>query len=260
MSSITVCLISCGEFTEDKCRASIEQFRRRAVFKEVLYVYPQIKALWKMIEQTTTDYLIPVDSDMILNPDALDRIEQAISENQSNWHSILFPLYDTLTKRKIFALKVLKMKVMREFSFAETATPDVEHFKRLTEAGYSCISKFEEDPIGTHNVVGPKFCYHKYLDVYRTLKVYGFEWDNGVFMGGETILEKSKKHYDYFLKEWILTQNEDYLWCIAGMLDGLISETYNKSKSLKDMPEIDIRLIIDRYTAWYQSSQSLAIF
>ena len=85
-----------------------------------------------------------------------------------------------------------------------------------------------------------------------TLRVYGYEWDSGVFVGGETVLEKSKAHFDFFLSKYIETNNTDYLWCIAGMTDGLISDLDNRSKSLSETnykyKEIEI---LDAYWAWY---------
>jgi len=256
MTNITFCLMTCGEETEEQCLQHIEPFRHRIVFQEVRNVFPQIKALNQMLSQVETDYLVPLDADMLLDQGAYVRIRNAINENSSdpNWHSILFSLYDTLTERKILALKVLRSKVMKKYMFSESATPDVEHFQRLTDAGYTCIDRYlEQKPIGKHVVQGAHFCYHKYRDIYQTLRSHGFEWDSGVFMGGETILEKSKKHYDFFTYKYAMTSNEDYLYCIAGMTDGLKSSVENKSKTLEKREfAIPKEEALDAYFSWYK--------
>ena len=227
--------MTCGEETESECLAAIESFRDQTEFFEVRNVYPQIKALNYMIDGVWTDYFVPLDADIVLNPDALGRIVRALDavREDPSWHSILFPLWDTLTDRKILALKLLRTSVMKEHPFKESATPDVEHFARLTEAGYFCVdSHLEEEPIGRHIVRGSRYCYHKYRDVYLTYRSHGCTWDTGVFESEGGLENKAQAHFDFFFYRWVTTSNEDYLWCIAGMVDGLISTVDHKSKSL----------------------------
>ena len=250
-AELTFCLISCGELTEQKCLAAIEPHKDKFVFQEVRNTYPQIAALKKMVDQVETPYLIPLDADILLYPDGFQRIRMAVDKyhHDPSWHSILFSLYDTLTQRKILALKVLRTSILKQIPFEESATPDVLHYKRLTDAGYVSINKYlEKPPIGDHVVCGERFCYHKYRDVYRTLRIHGWEWDPGVFLGGRTLEEKAKKHYVYFLSQYLLTDNVDYLHCIAGMMDGITSDLKNNSKSL-DAP-ILIHDPIEQYMKW----------
>jgi len=262
---ITFCLMTCGEETESECLKAIEPFREKIVFQEVRNVFPQIKALNQMLDQTDTEFLVPLDSDMILNADAYNRITKVIDENtrDNKWHSILFPLYDTLTETNILALKVLRMEIMKKFPFKETATPDVEHFQCLTDAGYTCLDGFvvrhpitnvwPVPPIGNHVVKGKHFCYHKYRDVYMTFRSHGWEWDQNTFMGGETLKEKSKQHFNFFIKKYLMTDDEDCLWCIAGMVDGLTSEVDHKSKNLKDKDyKVDKKSAVEQYFNWYR--------
>lgn len=259
-----MCLMSCGELTEKACLKAIKPFRDKIVFQEVRSVYPQKKALNQMLDQCKTKWLIPLDADIVLNDIAFRRIEIAIAEDgvDPKVHSILFPLWDTLTEKRILALKILRMEIMKQFSFSESATPDVEHFKRLTEAGYLCVDRhLTEDVIGEHVVKGPKFCYHKYKDVYQTLRSHGFEWDSGAFMGGETTIEKSRKHFEFFFHKLMMTENNDYLYCIAGMVDGLTSPMEHKSKSLKRKNfRIKAKSAIDEYILWYNGQQVHSFF
>jgi hypothetical protein len=205
-----------------------------------------------------TDYFVPLDSDMILDQDAWPRIRNAISRNRwnDNWHSILFPLWDTLTERKILALKVLRTRIAKENVFLESATPDVEHYQRLTEKGYTCVHDYlKQKSIGKHVVKGKHFCYHKYRDVYQTYRSHNFEWDSGAFFGGKDLYEKAKAHFDYFVFKWLMTNNPDYLHCIAGMMDGILSPIDHRSKSLerKDY-KIKTREGVDSFLNWYSDS------
>lgn len=254
MWTITFCLMTCGEKTERECLAAIKPFRDRIVFQEVRNVCPQITALNMMLDQVQTDFLVPLDADMVLNKDAFTRISAAIDfhYHDPNWHSILFKLHDTLTQADILALKVLRTSIVKQVPFKDSPTPDVEHYSTLTSMGYTCIERYlNKPPIGRHIVRGAHFCYHKYLDVYRTLRTYQREWDRAVFKGGATLLEKSKCHYDYFLYRWLTTGNQDYLWCIAGMSDGLNGEFKKTSKSLAEQPITTADKAVESYLDWY---------
>ena len=253
-NDVTFVLMTCGELTEKQCLAAIKPFRDEIDFKEVRNVYPQIKALNEMIEKVETEFFIPLDADIILNAGVWPKIRTVLNKHRrdSNWHSILFPLWDTLTERRILALKLLRSAVAKEHLFKESATPDVEHFKRLTDAGYACIDRYLKlPPVGKHVVKGKRFCYHKYRDVYQTFKSHGWEWDSGAFLGGVTLPQRAKAHFQYFLYKWITTNNKDYLWCIAGMVDGIVSPTEDRSKNLEDKLNLTCKEGIHLFMDWY---------
>lgn len=235
MKDITMVLMTCGEETEAECLRAIEPFLDQIEFFEVRNVFPQIKALNQMIDGVQTDYFIPLDADMVLDPDAWPRIKNALNKHRhrTDWHSILFSLWDTLTDRKILALKILRSSVAKANPFVESATPDVEHYQRLTALGLTCVHDYlKQKPIGKHIVRGHHYCYHKYRDVYQTYRSHNFEWDSGAFFGGDDLRARAKAHFDYFLYKWLDTNDSDYLSCIAGMVDGITSPLENKSKSL----------------------------
>lgn len=247
--------MTCGEETEEECLQAVEPWLDKVAFCEVRHVYPQVVALNRMIELVQTEFFIPLDADIVLNPDASERIFKACFDHQHNdqWHSILFPLWDTLTEQRILALKLLRTKIMKAHPFVESATPDVEHYQRLTQEGYTCVHEYlKEEPIGQHIVRGHHFCYHKYRDVYLTLRSHGWVWDQGVFKGGTTVEQCAKNHFDYFMYKLITTENKDYLSCIAGMVDGLLSPVENRSKSLKrEDAKVAPKQAIHEFMEWY---------
>lgn len=255
MKDVTFVLMTCGELTEAECLRAIEPFRDEIEFFEVRNVCPQIKALNQMIDGVKTEFFIPLDADMVLDEDAWPRIKNAMSRHRHNpqWHSILFPLWDTLTERKILALKLLRSRIAKENPFVESATPDVEHYQRLTSKGYTCVHDYlKQRPIGKHVVKGKHFCYNKYRDVYQTYRSHNFEWDSGAFMGGRDLRERAKAHFDFFLYKWIETNNKDYLHCIAGMMDGILSPVEHKSKTLEKREyKISSKWAVHHFYEWY---------
>ena len=251
---ITLVMLSCGEQSEQDCKKAVDPFKDQFHWFEIKNVFPQVKALNMMIDSVQTEFFVPLDSDMVLYNDGWARIKNAWRrhKNDSSWHSILFPLYDTLTERKILALKLMRTSMMKESLFSDTPTPDVEHYSRLTGKGYSCIHDYlDQRPIGDHRVVGKKFCYAKYRDVYQTYRYHDFEWDSGAFMGGKNIRDKALNHFNYFFGKWAVTGNPDYLHCIAGMMDGILMPLDNKSKTLEKVEyKIDSTYAVSIFMDW----------
>lgn len=249
--------MTCGEKTEKQCVAAIQPFRDEIEFLEVRNVYPQIEALNTMIRMVQTDFFIPLDADMILEHDAWTRIKNAVNKNKHDpkWHSILFNLWDTLTEKQILALKILRTKTAKENMFVDSATPDVEHYQRLTSLGYTCIHDYlKQRPIGNHVVKGKHFCYFKFRDVYQTYRSHNFEWDSGVFMGGNDLRSRAKAHFDFFAYKWAITGNPDYVHCIAGMMDGILSPLENKSKTLGSRKyNVKSKDAVNAFMEWYMA-------
>ena len=264
MKSVTFVLMTCGELTEKDCLSAIAPFRSEIEFCEVRNVYPQIIALNQMIDLVQTEYFVPLDADMILNPDAWERIQAIIEAHKGNktWHSILFPLWDTLTERKILALKVMRSSISKKEKFRESPTPDVEHYGRLTSLGYTCIHDYlGSSPIGSHVVKGKHFCYHKYRDVYQTYRAHNFEWDSGAFLGGTDLVSRARAHFEYFFYRWAKSGDSDFLDCIAGMMDGIMSSLEYQSKSLDPRPYlVDTQCAPALFLEWYLEKLESSLF
>lgn len=262
MIDITFVLMTCGEETEDRCLAAIEPFRDDIHFSEVRNVFPQVAALNQMIQSVRTEFFVPLDADMILDHDAWPRIKNAINKNYHNkqWHSILFKLWDTLTEREILALKILRTEIAQANLFIDSPTPDVEHYQRLTSQGYTCVHDYlSQRTIGQHVVQGKHFCYFKYRDLYQTYRSHNFEWDSGAFLGGYDLRTRAKAHYDYFLFKWLTTGKADYMHCIAGMMDGILSPLSNRSKDLGcKRYKIKTGRAFDTFTQWFTKEISEA--
>jgi hypothetical protein len=245
----------CGEETEADCLKAIDNYRDQFVFQEVRNVSPQIKALNQMLTQCETEYLIPLDADMILHEGFVERISKAVKvmDGDPMCHSTLFSLWDTLTEQKIYALKLLRTSIMQENLFAETATPDVEHYTRLKESGYHSINLFDEQTIGNHVVKGQHFCYHKYRDVYQTMRSHRRVWCDGVAKG-KSIRECAYNHYQFFINKYKQTQDRDYLACISGMTEGITSDLEHKSKDLNE-PMMLCSQVSESFLVWYLKNE-----
>jgi len=122
--------------------------------------------------------------------------------------------------------------------------------------GFTCIHDYLKlRPIGKHVVAGKHFCYFKYRDVYQTYRAHNFEWDSGVFVGGDDLRSRAKAHFDLFLKMYAKTGKQDYLHCIAGMMDGILSPLEHKSKNLKRRKyKVKTKWAFESFMNWYMPS------
>lgn len=253
----------CGEETERECVAAIsgniDKFFR---FYEVRGITPASKALNEMLTRCDTDYLVPLDADMILYPGYEARLRGKIEENRhrKGWHSILFPLWDTLTREKIMALKIFNMSEVRKFPYKDDPCPDILHYREFTDGKLEAVDCIAEDPIGDHVVRGNYYCYAKYRDLYNVHRVHPHAVLPSHFKGGNNIKERAENHRKFFAKMHSETGNEDYRYCLAGMADGLTSPKKIASKNLKEPMRIPIEDADRIFEQWHRDCKVGRIF
>ena len=260
MKKLTVCLQTCGEETERECLSALGP-TSSFVFQEVRNVTPAVNSLNKMMTQCETSYLIPLDADMVLRTDWLERVMGKLATAQGDWHSILFPLWDTITYEKILALKVLNMEKMGHILFKDDPCPDIRHYREMTDCGLRCLNFFDEDPIGDHVVRGNFFCYAKYRDLYMVHRAHPQSVLSTHFKGGNNICERALNHYNFFKDQWIRTGNNDYCYCIAGMVEGLTAPLRYVSKDLSDREmRVKLNMSDKSFWEWYNTNVKARIF
>lgn len=244
MPEVTMCLLSCGEDTESECLDAISEHRGEFVFHEIRNISPQSIALNQMIAQCNTPYLIPLDSDFLLYKGFWNRILTEIekAKTDSKWHSILFSMWDTLTLKKVRSLKIFKTEVVKQYPYKDVRHPDRSHFLDLTQAGYHAIEEpLNQAPIGSHVVRGSKRCYSRYKDIYLCKRAADLCYSD--------LWKSASEDADFFEKRYCETGNEDFLWCILGIYDGLTCKYVPESKASET--EIiyqlsDIQLVTER--------------
>lgn len=183
-------------------------------------MFPQSAANNAMLRSAATEYLVPVDSDMILYPGWTSKVVSAIREHEcEEWYQILFPLWDTLLQRRIGSLKILKTDVMKRNLYDNVRVPDLPHFYEMRQQGHHVINLVNEEvlPIGSHVIRGHKTCYLKLKD--NVLCRRRYEWHYKASFD-EYVRTEYEHLYDLFRK----TGNPEYLSCIAGMADGLTAD------------------------------------
>ena len=230
-TALTITLITCGEDTEAECRDALGDVQ----YNVIRDVQPQSKAANRAMSECPGQYLVTVDSDMVLYPGWMDRIERSlhIHHTDPNWYQILFWLYDTLTNSPILALKLQRPHI--SLPLRDVRVPDRDHYPRMRRhRPHLQIYGPHGDPIGNHIVAGPERCYFKYKDAAIAASLYG---------GGKSECDEI---YRVLRSRHCETNHNDYLYCIAGLIDGLRSDDY-QSKRHSDEMLIDICGVIEEY-------------
>lgn len=231
---LTFCLISSGELTSQDCYDQIEPYLKKKNFKfqEVTNVAPQYTAFNQMIKQCNTEFLIPLDADMLLKRNAINQVTHTIKnwKDLENWHTILFPVYDTQFEITGRSLKVFRTEILSEVPFKDVRFMDNQHWIDLQSKGYTAIDLTEGIPIADHVVKGEYFSYMR---------------AKNHVIGAKTHLNKTKAATGELPKgmfklliegfQILLSKNDlDSKYAIMGAYDGFHSDTPPPHKNSDD--------------------------
>lgn len=228
--------MTCGEETEKECLDAVSAHSKDFVFQEVRNLTPQTVALNTMIHQCNTEFLVPLDADFVLYKNFWQRMNHAIDmyRHEQRWHSILFPLWEDLTQRKVRSIKIFRTAIIKKIPYRNTRHPDFTHFNDLKNNGYNAIDLYAEPPIGDHVIRGNERCYFKFKDWFLCLRSVKTKAE---------VAQKAKDFLTMFEKLYNQTKNNDYLYCITGLYDGLTDgEGLGHSK---DAFEKNMRISLD---------------
>lgn len=226
---LSVCLISCGEDTEPECRQRLEAELFDQILYEVRDVYPQSAASNAALRRCPTGYMLQVDSDMVLYRGWYDRVmgELIRLHDDPRWYHRLFWLRDSFSGERVLALKLVRVALAAICPYRDVRVPDRDHALRMAPLPYTILPP-EGDPIGDHVLRGHERIYLKYKDEVLSARHYG-----------DAVVDYFRITGRRLLKRYEETQNQDYLYAIAGMVDGLESGQFG-SKRYRDVMRVDL--------------------
>jgi len=101
---------------------------------------PMHRAFNEMHQRCRTPEFIQVDEDMLLFPDAVERLHRALAEAPTETAIIAAPLWDVQVERPIYGVKIHRTEIVARFPHRDTVSCEVAHNKELTEAGFAVQS------------------------------------------------------------------------------------------------------------------------
>ena len=141
---------------------------------------PCYKAFQQMIERCKTQYYIEVDEDMILKPNAIEKLYKKIISLDDKHPFACFSLLDKHLNFKIYGIKAYKHDVFKKFPYLlDNPSGEVEQLARLEKAGYiindvHCISNEiigEHSPLWTNELI-----FRRYYNLMEKQKLFHYKW------------------------------------------------------------------------------------
>ena len=178
-------------------------------------VCPMGAAFQEMLNRCTTKYFIQLDSDMVLNDDAVEKLYYSILESDEKTAMISFMLLDVHLAMPIVGIKIYKHEIFKKYPY-DVTHPSVEmnQLERVQKDGYKFESKrpivAEHSPKWTNELI-----FTRYYTLMETYKLYKYGW----------VANLPKKLF-------IKVQENPNDWNIHALL-GICASLFNDEHSLK---------------------------
>jgi hypothetical protein len=123
-----------------ECMAHLERQSVRFAVDVIDHVAPLSAALQEMIHRCRTRYYVEVDEDMMLAPDAIEKLNKLITEDWPEAAAVVAPLWDCDIGRSLYGLKIHRHEVVKRFSYRDTHSSDKDLSARLRVAGHDVVN------------------------------------------------------------------------------------------------------------------------
>lgn len=163
----TVFVITIDDPIFPRCMEAIER-QSRARFKvEVLRNHrPFNAAVQAMIDRCDTQYFIQVDEDMILNPDAVAKMEAWMDAAPDDIGMICFLLYDEDREREIQGIKIHRTGHFKGLTPRNVRASEMDLLEQLEARGARWVA--HPEVMGRHGTqYSPESVYNRYKSMYE---------------------------------------------------------------------------------------------
>jgi hypothetical protein len=118
------------------CLAHLRAQTVRCRIEVIDRVAPMSAAFALMHERCTTPYYVQVDEDMLLYPEALEKLHELAVQSPSDVALVCAPLWDCDVERPLQGIKIYRHEIVREFPYEDNLSCEMNQLARLQAAGY----------------------------------------------------------------------------------------------------------------------------
>ncbi len=221
---LTVFIITTsGDVNYKDCIQALKYQTVRFKVEVIKDYFPLSKAFQEMLNRCKTKYYIEVDNDMILNPDAIEKMYDTMKSNDDCHPFTCFQLLDVHLDFKLYGVKIYDYEVFKKYPYnLDHPSCEVEQMKRMRLDGYVFDDEqaLREEVVGKHS---PNWTeegiFERYYNLMEKFKLYKYVW-----------LERlPKKLFNAFRKNPTIVN----FYAIAGALSSIYSD--NKMEEEKDV-------------------------
>jgi glycosyltransferase involved in cell wall biosynthesis/lipopolysaccharide biosynthesis glycosyltransferase len=188
---------------------------------------PFSAAMQEVIDRCDTDYLIPLDEDMILEPNAVRTMEQTIDAAPDDVGMICFHLYDQDRRQKIHGVKIFRTKHLKDIKVRNVRASEMDLLEQMGEKGIKWV--VHSDVMGQHGTMyTAETIYHRYKSMYeKDINVWNtLTWD----------LRKKADRYHQ-------TADPLQLFAVLGAAHGIINAPNAADVEAKNFTEYDLKAL-----------------
>lgn len=147
-------------------KAINEQNNKNFTTEIIRNVAPFSRAAQQMIEQCETEYFIQVDEDMILDNDAISKMEDCMESAADDVGMICFHLYDVDREQKIQGIKIYRNSLMKKIHFNDLKASEMDIIRQMETHGIKWV--IHPDVAGKHGTYyTPESIYLRYKSMYE---------------------------------------------------------------------------------------------
>jgi len=198
----------------DACLRSVQFQSFPPVKIEIIRnVMPVCDARRDGLALVSTEYVVFVDDDMILDADCFKRLHELMLQNQCAG-DVALPLDDPLVG-KLMGVHMYRTHALRKIGFGHERELDELRWisRKMIEQGYSVLDEAGAPPAGIHHPVYlPHEAYWKYVVRAHKSRLYSDGYP------------KYREAITHLCTRWVVTQDAVLLYALAGLLDGLRGE------------------------------------
>lgn len=127
---VTAAILTVGASTFEQCRQALEG--RPCIVEVIASVSPFAAAMNEAVRRCATELLVQVDEDMILYPDAIERLVALMDAQPPDVCMAAAPLYDEDLEMPIYGIKIYRTELIRPIPFEHHVDIDL-HDRRVWE-------------------------------------------------------------------------------------------------------------------------------
>jgi FkbM family methyltransferase len=135
-------------------------------------------AMQEIINRCDTEYFIQVDEDMILERDAVQRMQETMDAAPDDIGMICFHLYDEDREQKIHGIKIFRTRHVKDLTIRNVRASEMDMLEQMGEKGIKWV--VHPDVMGRHGTsYTPDSIYHRYKSMYeKDISVWNtLTWD-----------------------------------------------------------------------------------
>lgn len=223
----TVFVLTINDVTFPCCLQALEKQTYRGFKTDIIRnLSPFNVAAQAMFDRCDTEYFIQLDEDMMLNPDAVERMEEVMETAPADVGMVCFHLYDEDLERKIQGIKIYRTGHFREMRFKDLKASELDLLEQMERCGVKWV--LHPEMVGRHGTLyTPSSIYHRYRTMYeKDIRTWNLvTWD----------LRKKAAKFQR-------TGDINQLFALLGAVHGVVNAPHAEDKE-KDYTQYSLRAL-----------------